>query len=79
MVEKSVAERRHEELLRKIEGVDGQIEIMKQALVGTDEKPGYFERVRSLEKWQAAQKKIYWGLLGIIGVDIVTRAIDLLK
>ena len=71
MAELSVAARRHQELLDKLDKLE-------TALVGTDKEPGYFERVRSLEAWTLTQKKAYTVLGAAIGVDIVTRLFGLI-
>ena len=72
MAGKSKAEERHDEMM-------GQISIIRTALVGTEDKVGYFERVRNLESWTSSQKKMYWVLGSAIGLDIVTRLAEYLK
>ena len=79
MAEKTKAQERHEEVIDKIGVVECKVDTMRTALIGTEDKVGYFERVRNLENWSLNQKKIYWIFATAIIVDIGSRFAEYIK
>jgi len=69
MAEITPAQKRHEQLMREISDI-------KEALIGTDKDPGFFERVRNLEEWVKTQKRAYWFIGTIFAGDLIVRILE---
>jgi len=65
----------NKQILEAIQKVDDKVENINKVLVGTAEKnePGLMERMRRVEDWISAEKKLISLIVVIIITDIVTR------